>query len=95
MADSVEKIALRNAFAKKLSKTEAASTYLGKNEKAVSATTADSATKATTDGNGNNIVNTYATKTALSSIEQRLAAIESNYVTKNNPVMTGTVTIEG
>ena len=92
MTDSAEKIALRNAFAKKLGKTEAASIYLGKNEKAASATTADSAA---TDGNGNNIVNTYATKTALSSIEQRLAAIESSYVTKNNPVMTGTITIEG
>ena len=34
--------------------------------KAASAGTADSATKATQDGSGNNIVNTYATKTALS-----------------------------
>ena len=34
--------------------------------KAASAGTADSATKATQDGSGNNIVNTYATKAALS-----------------------------
>ncbi len=33
-----------------------------------SATTADSATKATQDGSGNNIVNTYATKTELSDV---------------------------
>lgn len=48
-----------------LSKTEASSTYLGKTAKAADATKADSATKATQDGNGNNIVNTYATKDEL------------------------------
>lgn len=48
-----------------LSKTEASSTYLGKTAKAADATKADSATKATQDGNGNNIVNTYATKNEL------------------------------
>lgn len=48
-----------------LSKTEASSTYLGKTAKAADSLKADSATKATQDGNGNNIVNTYATKNEL------------------------------
>lgn len=48
-----------------LSKTDAASTYLGKTAKAASATTADSATKATQDASGNVITSTYATKTEL------------------------------
>lgn len=39
---------------------------IGWAEKADTATSADSATKATQDGSGNNIVDTYATKTALS-----------------------------
>ncbi len=42
-----------------LSKTDASSTYLEKTGKAASATTADSATKATQDGNGAVIANTY------------------------------------
>lgn len=48
-----------------LSKTDAASTYLGKTAKAASATTADSATKATQDASGNVITSTYATKTDI------------------------------
>lgn len=44
----------------------AATTYLGISAKAVSAGTADSATKATQDGSGNDIAATYATKTELS-----------------------------
>lgn len=50
-----------------LSKTDAASTYLGKTAKAASATTADSATKATQDASGNVITTTYATKTEVSA----------------------------
>ena len=46
-----------------LTKTDASSTYLGKTAKAVSATSADSATKATQDASGNIITSTYATKT--------------------------------
>ena len=42
-----------------LSKTDASSTYLEKTGKAASATIADSATKATQDGNGAVIANTY------------------------------------
>ncbi len=54
-----------------LSKTDATSTYLGKTAKAASATVADSATtaasatKATQDGDGNVIDETYATKDEL------------------------------
>ena len=48
-----------NASSTYLSKSDASSTYLGKTAKAASATTADSATKATQDGNGANIALTY------------------------------------
>ena len=50
-----------------LSKTDAQSTYLGINAKAVSAGSADTATKASQDASGNNIVNTYARKDTLAS----------------------------
>lgn len=52
---------LKNANAEStyLTKTDASSTYLGKTAKAASASTADSATKATQDGNGANIASTY------------------------------------
>lgn len=50
-----------------LTKTEASNTYLGKTAKAASATTADSATKATQDGSGNVITTTYATKAEVTS----------------------------
>lgn len=56
-----------DAEATYLDKTEAANTYLGKDEKAASATVADSATKATQDGNGKNIATTYATVAALTT----------------------------
>ena len=48
-----------DASATYLTKTDASSTYLGKNANAASAT------KATQDSNGNNIVNTYGTKTEV------------------------------
>lgn len=51
-----------------LSKTDASSTYLGKTAKAASATTADSATKATQDASGNVITSTYATKTEVNEV---------------------------
>lgn len=60
-----------------LSKTDAASTYLGKTAKAASATTADSATKATQDASGNVITSTYATKTALSGLQTQLDTLVS------------------
>lgn len=53
-----------------ISKAYADEHYLGKTEKAVSASTADtaaSATKATQDANGNVITDTYATKTEVTS----------------------------
>lgn len=48
-------------------KTTADGLYLGKTAKASSATTADSATKATQDGNGAVIASTYAKKSELAS----------------------------
>lgn len=48
-----------------LTKTEASTTYLGISAKAVSASQADSATKATQDASGNTITATYATKSEL------------------------------
>lgn len=50
-----------------LTKTEASNTYLGKTAKAASASTADSATKATQDASGNVITSTYATKSEVTS----------------------------
>ena len=50
-----------------LKTSDAANTYLGKTAKAVSATSADSATKATQDGSGNTITSTYLTKTDASN----------------------------
>lgn len=62
-----DKLDATTAASTYLKKTDAASTYLGINAKAVSAGTADSATKATNDASGNEITKTYATKTELSS----------------------------
>ena len=48
-----------------LTKTEASSMFLGISAKAASATSADTATKATQDASGNTITATYATKSEL------------------------------
>lgn len=56
---------------KYITKATADASYLGKTAKAASATTADSATKATQDGSGNTITSTYATKSALSAVETK------------------------
>lgn len=61
-----------------LQKTEAAELYLGKNDKAASAITADSATTATQDGSGQVITETYATKTELATKAD--ASTLANYV---------------
>lgn len=58
-----------------LTKTDAASTYLGKTAKAASATSADSATKATKDGSGNVITSTYATKSELSGVQGQIDSL--------------------
>lgn len=50
--------------------------------KAASATSADSATKATQDGSGNNIANTYATKEGLGSVNQSIAGLTSGVNSK-------------
>ena len=52
-----------NASSTYLSKSDASSTYLGKSAKAARATVADSAKKATQDGNGANIADPYLPKT--------------------------------
>lgn len=54
---------IESVLPEKLSKTEATSQYLGVNAKALSAASADSATKATKDGDGNVISTTYLKKT--------------------------------
>ena len=58
-----------NADSTYLKKTDAQSTYLGKTAKAASAFTADSATKATQDGSGNNIEATYAKKSEVPEVD--------------------------
>ena len=60
-----------------LSKTDASSTYLGKTAKAESAKTADSATKATQDGNGKNIATTYATIASLNTTNTNVATAQT------------------
>lgn len=55
-----------------LSKTDASNTYLGKTAKAASATSADSATKATQDASGNVITSTYATKSELNNKQDKM-----------------------
>lgn len=60
-----------------LTKTDAASTYLAKTAKAASATSADSATKATQDASGNVITSTYATKAAVSAKQDKVLKFEN------------------
>ena len=59
-----------NAESTYLKKSDASSTYLGKTAKAASASTADSATKATQDGSGNNIEATYAKKSEIPEVSE-------------------------
>lgn len=71
-------------------KAQADNLYLGKSAKAVSASTADTATKATQDASGNVITSTYATKTEvttglnekLGKTEKATAAISADSATK-------------
>lgn len=73
-----------------LTKEVADNYYLGKTEKAVSADTAGTATKATQDANGNVIPDTYATKAELTKDVQQLqtglATLEANAVKSVNGV---------
>lgn len=68
--------------------TALSSKYLGINAKAASATTADTATKATQDGSGNVITSTYATKSELSNISipeaQKINEISTQYIRITN-----------
>lgn len=58
-----------------LTKSDAADTYLGKDDKAASASVADSATKASKDGSGNVITTTYATKSELSGVQSQIDSL--------------------
>ena len=60
-----------------LSKTDASNTYLGKTAKAASATSADSATKATQDASGNVITSTYATKSSVNAKQDAALKFEN------------------
>ncbi len=64
---AVELRAIYTTVQTKLSQSDADKLYLGIKDKAVSATTADSATKATQDGSGNVISQTYAKNSSLPS----------------------------
>lgn len=65
---ATEMRAMYNTISTKLSKADADGYYLGKTAKAASATTADSATKATQDAKGNVIDQTYAKNASLPSV---------------------------
>ena len=65
------KLDVTTAASTYLSKTDASNTYLGKTAKAASATSADSATKATQDASGNVITSTYATKTEMGNKQDK------------------------
>lgn len=62
---AVELRAIYNTVQTKISQDDADKLYLGIKGKAVSATTADSATKATQDGSGNVITQTYAKTSSI------------------------------
>lgn len=70
-----------NASSTYLTKTDASSTYLGKTAKATSATKADTATKATQDGDGNSISGTYVKKSQITSGTDDLTAGSSALAT--------------
>ena len=60
-----------------LTKTDAATTYLGISAKAANATKADSATKATQDESGNVITSTYATKSSINAKQDAALKFEN------------------
>lgn len=65
---ATEMRAVYNTCKTKVSKDDADATYLAIKGKAVSASTADSATKATQDASGNVITSTYAKKTEIPTV---------------------------
>ena len=71
------KLDIATAAATYLNKTDASNTYLGKSAKAVSAGSADNATKATQDASGNVITSTYATKTELATKQNKVLKFEN------------------
>ena len=70
----------------KLTQSEADNLYLGKTDKAVSAGSADTSTKATQDADGNVITSTYATKTEVPVITSSTTDLEAG----TSPLATGT-----
>lgn len=65
------------AAATYLSKAEASDAYLGKEDKAAGALTADVATKATQDASGNEITYTYATKVEVAAKQNKILKFEN------------------
>lgn len=83
---------IQEETANKLTQSEADNLYLGKTDKAVSAGSADSATKATRDANGNVITSTYATKAeAVRSINNTSPDKNGNIT----PAQTGCLPLSG
>lgn len=77
---------IQEETADKLTQSEADNLYLGKTDKAVSAGSADTSTKATQDANGNVITSTYATKTEVPVITSGTTDLEAG----TSPLATGT-----
>ena len=63
--------ALSSSLGLKLSASDAEATYLKKTGKAASATTADTATNAINDADGNNISTTYAKAASLGDLAEK------------------------
>ena len=68
---------IQEETANKLTQSEADNLYLGKTDKAASASSADTSTKATQDANGNVITSTYATKTEVPVITSGTTDLEA------------------
>lgn len=77
---------IQEETANKLTQSEADNLYLGKTDKAVSAGSADTSTKATQDADGNVISSTYATKTEVPVITSGTTDLEAG----TSPLATGT-----
>ena len=77
---------IQEETANKLTQSEADNLYLGKTDKAVSAGSADTSTKATQDADGNVISSTYATKTEVPFITSGTTDLEAG----TSPLATGT-----
>lgn len=77
---------IQEETADKITQSEADNLYLGKTDKAVSAGSADTSTKATQDADGNVIASTYATKAEVPTITSGTTDLEAG----TSPLATGT-----